>query len=136
VLVLFEPGRAGVAAIELARELAEREYAAVTVLSVVPEAPSGSRCGNSAREYNSIVRDAVARELDQAREQLAPVGDSATFGLLTEETDPPLHEWVAAAGIDLVLLPSRRRPLRLAKHPAAAALTRRTGAEVRIIDAR
>jgi len=136
VLVVFEPGRSGAAAVELARELAERDHASVTVLSVVPTAPSGSRCGNSATEYNTIVREVVARELDQAREQLAGFGDRAEFELLTEGADPPLHEWVTRAGADVVLLPSRRRPLRSAKHPAAAELRRSTGAEIRIVDAR
>ncbi len=136
VLVLFEPGSAGAAALDLARELAERDHATVTVLAVVPVAPSGSRCGNSATEYNNIVRDAVARELDQAREQLAGFGDSAAFKLLAEGTDPPLPDWVRGAGVDVVLLPARRRPLRSLKHPAAAALRRSTDAEVRIVDAR
>ena len=133
VAVLFEPGRAGAAAIALARELAERDGTIVTVLGVVPVAPSGSRCGNSATLYNVVVRDAVAQELDQAREQLAGSGDRATFELLTEGTDPPLDEWVAKAGVDLVLLPARRRPLRSAKHPAAAALRRSAAAEVQIV---
>ena len=136
VLVLFEPGRAGAAALDLARELAERDHATVTVIGAVPVAPSGSRCGNSATEYNSIVRDAVAQELDQAREQLAAFGGGATFELLAEGADPPLHEWVAGAGVDLVLLPARRRPLRSLKHPAAVPLRRSTDAEVRIVDAR
>lgn len=136
VLVLFEPGRAGAAAVDLARELAERDHAGVTVLAVVPVAPSGSRCGNSATEYNSFVRDAVAQELEQAREQLAGFGGGATFELLAEGDDPPLHEWVAKAGVDLVLLPARRRPLRSLKHPAAVPLRRSTHAEVRIVDAR
>jgi hypothetical protein len=136
VLVVFEPGRAGAAAIDLAHELAEHDRAKVTVLGVVPMAPSGSRCGNSATEYNHIVRDAVGRELAQAREQLAGFGERAAFKLLAEGTDPPLPDWVRGAGVDVVLLPARRRPLRSAKHPAAVALRRGTDAEIRIVDAR
>ncbi len=136
VLVLFEPGRAGAAAVTLARELAERDDATVTVLGVVPTAPSGSRCGNSATLYNLVVRDAVAQELDAARQPLAEIGARAAFTLLVDGTDPPLHEWVNRDGVDLVLLPARRRPLRSAKHPAAAALRRHTRAEVRIVEAR
>jgi hypothetical protein len=134
VLVLFEPGRAGAAALDLAREVSERDHATVTVLAVVPEAPSGSRCGNSATEYNEIVRESVARDLDRARDRLAQVADWATFELLRDGTDPPLQEWVTGGDVDLVLLPARRRPLRSAKHPAAGALRRRTAAEVRIVD--
>lgn len=136
VLVLFEPGCSGKAALDLARELAERDDAGVTVLAVVPMAPSGTRCGNSASEFNDIVRDAVADELDQARAQLVEIGDRAAFRLLVEGSDPPLPEWVRGAGVDVVLLPSRRRPLRSRKHPAAGALERTTDAEIRIVDAR
>ena len=136
VLVLLEPGPAGAAALDLARDVSERDHATVTVLAVVPEAPSGSRCGNSAKEYNEIVREAVVRDLEQARAQLAQIADWATFELLSDGTDPPLEEWVTGAGVDLVLLPARRRPLRSAKHPAAAALRRSTPAEVRVVEPR
>jgi hypothetical protein len=136
VLVLFERGRAGAAAVDLARELAERDHATITVVGLVPQAPSGSRCGNSATEFNQIVRESVVRDLDQAREQLSEIGERATFELLTEGAGPPLEELVTRAGVDIVLLPSRRRPLRSAQHPAAAALRRSTGVEVRIVAAR
>jgi hypothetical protein len=134
LLVLFESGRAGAAAVDVARELARRDRATITLLSVVPRAASGARCGNSALEYNEIVRDTVARELDQARQRLSDAGDGAELELLIEGTDPPLDEWVSAGGFDVILLPSRRRPLRSDKHPAAAALRRCTKAEVRIVE--
>jgi hypothetical protein len=86
-------------------------------------------------DYNAAVRDAAADELEQARQQLREIGDRAAFKLLTQSTDPPLHEYVAAAGFELILLPARHRPLRSTKHPAAAAL-RRTGADVRVVDPR
>jgi nucleotide-binding universal stress UspA family protein len=136
VLVLYEPGRAGDAAVALAQELAERDHATVTVLGVVPKAPSGARCGNSALEYNEMVREAVVRDLERARTQLAELGGRAEFELLAEGSDPSLGEWVTRAGVDVVLLPSRRRLSRSAKHPAAAALRRATGAEIQIVDAR
>jgi nucleotide-binding universal stress UspA family protein len=136
VLVLFESGRGGAAALDLARELAEVGHASVTVVSVVPTAPSGSRCGNSALEYNLVVRDAVEKDLNQARERLAVLGDRAEYELLTEGVDPPLAQFTAAGGFDLVLLPARRRPLRSVKHPEAAALRCMAGTEVRIVDPR
>lgn len=136
VLVLFEPGRAGAAAVDLARELAERDHGTVTVVAVVPRSPSGSRCGNSATEFNEVVRESVVRDLDQAREQLSEIGERATFELLVEGAGSRLEELVTSAGVDIVLLPSRRRPLRSAKHPAAAALERNTAAEVRTVAAR
>ncbi|MDQ6821135.1 MAG: hypothetical protein M3076_12505 [Actinomycetota bacterium] len=135
ILVLFEPGRAGTAAIDLAHQLAGSDQPTVTVVSVVPQATTGSRCGGSALEYNGMLRDTVARELEQARERLDQMGRATVSELLVEGTDPPLEAWSAAAGFDLVLLPARRRPLRAPDHPAAEAL-RRTGAEVRIVDPR
>ena len=133
LLVLYETGRAGTAALELARQEALHSPDTVTVVSVAPAAPSWSRCGNSALEFNEIVRETVAKELEQAREQLATLGERASFQLLIEGSDPPLSEWVAAGGFDIVLLPARRRPLRAAKHPAAAALSG-AGAVVRVVE--
>jgi nucleotide-binding universal stress UspA family protein len=135
VLVLFEAGRAGTAAVDLGRELAEHERAALTVASIVPQAPSGSRCGGTALEYNVMLQDTVASELQQARARLGEAGVRARFELLIEGSDPPLADWVARSGFDLVLLPARRRPLRPLGHPAASRLRRRTLAEVRIVAA-
>ncbi len=135
ILVLLEPGRAGWATIDLARQLAEDDHSTITVVSDVPQAVSAPRCGCAAAAYNAAVRDAAADELEHARAQLREMGDRATFTLLVQGTDPPLREFVAAAAFELVLLPARHRPLRSTKHPAASAL-RHTGAEVGVVDAR
>jgi universal stress protein family protein len=135
ILVLFEPGRAGTAAIDCARRLAENDQSTVTVVSVVPQAATGSRCGGSALEYNTMLRETAASELEHARERLGEMADRTAFELLVEGADPPLEAWSVAAGFDLILLPARRRPLRAPTHGAAAAL-RRTGAEVRVVDPR
>ncbi len=132
-MVLFETGAAGAAAIEVARAIAETDGTSLTVVSVVPQAPSGSRCGNSAREFNTIVLEQVAREQDQARRLLGPAADSARFELLIEGVDPPLAAWSAAARFDLILVPARRRPFRGGKRPEAARLERETSAEVRVV---
>lgn len=137
VLALCEPGRAGGAVIDLARELVETRDAAVTVVAVAPHAPSGARCGNSAIEYNEAVAESVARELDRARERLGlRAAARATFALLREGYDPPLVEFAQTGGFDLVLLPAVRRPLRRAYHPDAQPLGRLTGAEIRVVDPR
>jgi len=128
VLVLCEPGRAGAAALDLARAAAELDGAQVTAVSIAPQVGGGLRCGFSVRDYNEAVLDAAAAELERAREAL---GADATFKLLIEDVDPPLADWCAAHGFDLALLPARRRLFRASGHPAAAAL-RRAGAEVRI----
>jgi nucleotide-binding universal stress UspA family protein len=136
VLLLHEPGRATAGAIEVARGLVEQEHAALTVVAVVPQAPSGPRCGGSALEYNRALRESAERELEQAREALGEQAAHATFELLVEGVDPPLAAWCAASGFDLILLPARRRPLRLRGHPDASRLRGQTAAEVRIVDGR
>jgi hypothetical protein len=136
VLVVYEPGRSGEAVLAIARELAVEERAALTVAGVVPQAAHGRGCIGSPSAYNSAVRDAVERELAEAREGLREAGDRAVFRLLVEGKDPPLQDWSAESGFDVILLPARRRPIRSLKHPAAAGLKRRTGADVRVIGPR
>lgn len=136
VLVLYEHSRAGAAAIDVGRGLAEQSSAALTVVAVAPRAPSGSRCGNSAVEYNEAVADSVARDLAKARDRLGRAGEHAKFVLLIEGSEPSLAQFAVDGGFDLVLLPAHRRALRSgAHHPAAARLKLTAGAEVRIVDA-
>jgi hypothetical protein len=86
-------------------------------------------------DYNRAVCDTAEAELLQARKELGAMAERASFKLLVQDKDPPLVAWVAAGGFDVVLLPARWRPLRRSKHPAAEALRRSTGADVRVIDA-
>lgn len=136
VLVLCEHGGAGAAAIEFARELARDDHVAVTVVGVAPQAPSGSRCGNSATEFNDAVAESVVQDLERAREQLGRAAERASFRLLVEGAPPSLAQFAAAGRFDLVLLPARRRPLRAAYHPQAKRLGEVAGAEIRIVDRR
>jgi nucleotide-binding universal stress UspA family protein len=133
VLVLCEQGRAGAAAIDQARHLAELGNAALTVVAVAPQAPSGPRCGNSAVEYNEAVAESVARDLDRARERLGDAAERAVCVLLIEGADQTLEQLAQSGGFDLVLLPARRRPLRAPSHPEASRLRRMAGAEIRIV---
>jgi nucleotide-binding universal stress UspA family protein len=133
VLVVFEPVRSGAAALELARELAERHGATITVVSVAPQGKSGARCGNSALDYNLAIQDSVARDLDHARAWLEEVGVRASYELLLDGVSPSLDELAAAGRFDLVLLPARRRPMRAPGHPAAGRLRRAAGAEIQVI---
>jgi nucleotide-binding universal stress UspA family protein len=135
VLVLYEHGRAGAAAIDLARDLAEDEGAALTIVAIAPQAPSGPRCGNSALEYNEAVAESVAHDLERARERLGPApATSAAFVLLVEGADQTLGQFVRSGGFDLVLLPGHRRPFRAPSHPEAARLRLTAGAEIRIVE--
>lgn len=121
------------AALDIAREFDLQEGASLTVVAVAPTAASGSRCGGSAREFNTIVRESVAAELDEARLRLGHASGRASYALLVEGEDPRLEEWIAGQALDLVLLPARRRLLRTPGHPVAARLRRVTDAEVRIV---
>src|SRR6478609_2878343 len=135
VVVLYEPGRTGSAALSLAGRLVGGDGSALTVVTVAPQ-DTRICCGaGSAIDYNRAVCEASAAELRQARELLGPVGNRALFKLLVQGKDPPLAAWIAAGGFGVVLLPARRRPLRSAKHPAADPLRRSTSAKVRVVDA-
>ncbi len=131
--MLYEHSRAGAATIDVAHDLAELENATLTVVAVAPQAPSGPRCGNSAIEYNQVVADSVARDLDRARERLGDAAGRAAFVLLIDGADQTLEQLAQSGGFDLVLLPARRRPLRAASHPEALRLKRVAGAEIRIV---
>jgi hypothetical protein len=135
VVVLYEPGRSGSAALDLARRLVGDDGSALTVGTVAPQDTRICCGGGSAIDYNRTVCETTDSELRQARELLGPVGERASFKLLVQDKDPPLAAWIAAGDFDVVLLPARRRPLRRAKHPAAEELRRSTGVEVRVIDA-
>ena len=134
ILVLFESGRAGIAAVQLARDLALDEDATVTVVGVAPQAAPLRGCAPSARDYNATVRDTIATELEAAKELLRPIGSRGRCRILIEGEDEPLEELIARERFDLVLLPGRRRLLRGAGHPAAARLRASSATEVRIVD--
>ena len=133
VLVVFEPGRAGAAALDAARQLGVDEDGQLTVVCVAPHAPSASRCEGPAHAYNDELVDATLADLRAARQQLGDSARTATFALLRDGVDPPLHELAAQGGFDLVLLPARRRPLHSSKHPAANRI-RAAGLEVGVVE--
>jgi nucleotide-binding universal stress UspA family protein len=133
VLVLYEDSRAGAAAIDLARDLVETANAEITVVGLAPQFASGSRCGGSATEYNEVVADSVAQDLEHARLRLGGAA-GAGFVVLVEGADQTLEQFVRAGGFDLVLLPAHWRPLRKPGHPAASKLSRVSRAEIRIVE--
>jgi hypothetical protein len=133
VVVLYEHGRSGSAALDVACRLVAGDGLALTVVTVAPQ-DTRICCGaGSALDYNRAVCEAAEAELQEACELLGPVGDRALFKLLVEDKDRPLADWIASGDYDVVLLPARRRPLRRAKHPAADQLRRSTRAEVRVV---
>ena len=135
ILVLCEHGRAGDAAIDVARDIVATGDAMLTVVAVAPQAPSGPRCGNSATEYNEIVAESVAQDLKDARARLGRLANSTAFVLLVEGVDETLEQFVRSGGFARVVLPGRRRLLRSgAYHPEAARLKVNAGAEIQIVE--
>jgi hypothetical protein len=135
VVVLYEPGRTGSAALDLAGRLVGDDGSALTVVTVAPQDRRICCGAGSAIDYNRAVCEAAGAELRRARQLLGRVGNCASFKLLVETKDPPLTAWIAAGGFDVVVLPARRRPVRSTKHPAADELRKSTSAEVRVVHA-
>jgi hypothetical protein len=131
VLVVFEPGRTGEAALREAAELAE----AGSELSVVTLAPQArpSRCcgGGGAGPYNCAVQEEAKMDVRQAHAILGSTAERATFTVLVGHPDPPLATWAADRAFDLVLLPAHR--LTLGGNRLARGLRRATAAEVRLV---
>ena len=131
VLVVFEPGRTGLAALREAAELAE----AGSELSVVTLAPQARplRCcgGGGAGPYNCAVRGEAEAELQQARHNLGTAGGRALFTVLVGCPEPPLMAWAAEHAFALILLSHHR--LTLGGNRLAKGLRRSTGAEVRLV---
>lgn len=133
VLVVFEHGRSGEAALRAAAERAE----AGDELSVVTLAPQAkpSRCcgGGGAGPYNCAVRDAAAAELAEARELLGALAGRATFRALVGQPEPPLLAWIAEHEFHTVFLPGR--PFAFRGGRQARSVRRATAAEVRLVRA-
>jgi hypothetical protein len=130
-LVVFEPGRAGRAALLAAAALAEAG-AELSVVTLAPQA-TPSRCcgGGGAGPYNCGVRGAAHVELEEARALMGSASKGSAFTVLIGHPTPPLSEWVTEHGVEIVVLPGRRLTPRggyLAK-----ALRRDTTAEVRLV---
>jgi hypothetical protein len=131
VLVVFESGRRGAAALQVGAELA----AAGRELSVVTLAPQAKplRCcgGGGAGPYNCAVRAEADADLHEARDRLGPEFSRASFAVLVGHPDPPLVAWVTEHEFDIVLVPSSRFTLgggRFARRVRDA-----TAVEVRLI---
>ncbi len=131
VAVLFEPGRAGVAALEAAAERADGE---LTVIVTAPQATQPRCCGPSPEAYNCAVREDSAAELREAGRLLDQRTAPTRFVLLVEGRDPPLAEWARRHDVDLLLLPARRHPLASRRHPELRALRRAGQLDVRVVD--
>jgi hypothetical protein len=131
VLVLYEPGPRGIAALHQAAELGGPDTQ-LTVVALAPQSEQPRCCarGPSVEVVNCVVRDEVERDLRAARELLAQHGPRVRCRSLVGGQDPPLADWAAGEGFDVIVLPARR--LSVAGHPWARRLARATKAELRI----
>jgi hypothetical protein len=131
VLVVYEEGAAGGAAIREAAELAAFG-AQVTVVTLAPQAKPLRCCkGGGAGPYNCAVRDAAAEELSEARALLGPLAMRTRFMTLTGTPEPPLAAWSARQSLDTIIVPGRRLERKGGRR--ARELRRATGADVRVV---
>lgn len=131
VLVVFEGGRGGAAALREAAELAAAG-AELAVVTLAPQATPFKCCGGGGPgPYNCAVRDEADAELRQARSLLGSLAGRTTFATLVGTPAPPLAEWSAKQAFDLILLPAHR--LARGGGRLARELRRETPAEVRLV---
>lgn len=131
MLVVFEPGRSGAAALREAAELASAG-SELSVVTLAPQAPP-LRCCRGAGEgpYNWAVREEAAEELREARRLLGSLSERAVFRVLVGCPEPPLAAWVAEHAFHLVLLPSHR--FTRGGNRLARRLRRASAAEIRLV---
>jgi hypothetical protein len=131
VLVIYQRGRGGAAALAEGARLVASSAAVLTVVTLAPQ-DNNPGCTVYADAYNAGVRDQACAELGEARRLLGTVGENARYERLVEGRDPPLGKWVAARSFDLVLLPGRRLPYG-PRHATARRLRRSGDYEVRVV---
>ena len=129
VVVVFERGKAGNAALREAAELANAG-AELSVVTLAPQARAVRRAGGEG-PYNVAIRQEAQLELHEARDLLGSVTARATFNVLSGCPQPPLASWVAQHGFDLVVLPRQR--LTPGGNYFAKSLRKETSAEVLLV---
>ena len=108
VLVVFEEGRGGEAALREGAELAAAG-AELSVVTLAPQAKPFKCCGGGGPgPYNCAVRDQAQEELRQAQSLLGSLARRATFTVLAGTPAPPLTEWSAVRAFDVIFLPAPR----------------------------
>ncbi len=131
VLVVFEAGHGGAAALREAAESAAAG-AELSVVTLAPQAKPFKCCGGGGPgPYNCAVRDQAHEELRQAQRLLGSVAQRATFTLLVGTPAPPLAEWSAGRAFDVIYLPARRFARGGGRQ--ARALRRASSAEIRLV---
>jgi hypothetical protein len=108
VLVVYSEGRLGEAALREGAELAAAG-ADLVVVTLAPQAKTLKCCkGGGAGPYNCAIREVAKDELRQARELLGSLAARTHYTTLKGTPFPPLAEWSAAQGFDVVILVRER----------------------------
>lgn len=130
VLVLYEAGCCGAAALAEGAALVAGSTAVLTVVALAPQ-DSRPGCTVYAAAYNVAVRDQASADLGEADRLLTARGVTARYELLVEGRDTPFEQWVARRAFDVVLLPARRGPFGR-RRSLVRRLRRSPGCEVRL----
>lgn len=107
ILVVYEPGRRGAAALKEVRRLAPGSADALTVVALAPRQPA-MNCVYSGGALDAAVVDAADRDLAHARRGLGPLAAGARFQILTGDAEHALRELAGEGGFDIVVAPRRR----------------------------
>ena len=131
VLVVFDSRACSRRALERASALG----APLTVVALAPRDERGSRCMLEAPDLEIAVREAAARDLEIAREQLGEGAPEARFVVLPTSGPHELASWAAAGGFTQATIGARRAPLGMRVRDPASRALRRAGIDVVLVDA-
>ena len=132
VLVIYQRGRRGRAALAEGARLARNDGEELTVLALAPQDTDPAVCGVYTEAFNEGVRSVAQSELGEARRLLGEETPDATYAVLLAGRERALGSWVAAQRFRLVLLTGSGL-VGLRRRRGARRLERAGGAEVRLL---
>ena len=130
VLVVFDPRASSRRALERAAAL----DATLTVVALAPRDERGSRCMPDSPDLEIAVREAAARDLDIAREQLGERAPDASFVLLPTSGPRDLERWAAAGDFTQAMIGARRALLGIRVRDPLSRALQRAGIDVVLVD--
>ena len=130
VLVVFDLRASSRRALERAAVL----DAPLTVVALAPRDERGTRCMLHGPDLEIAVREAAARDLAAAREQLGERAPDASFVVLPTSGTKELGTWAAAGGFAQAMLGARRAPLGVRTRDPLARSLQRAGIRVGLVD--
>jgi hypothetical protein len=130
VLVVFDPRASSRRALERASALG----APLTVVALAPRDERGSRCMLDSPDLEIAVREAAARDLENARAQLGDGAPRASFVLLATSGPQEVARWAAAGGFTQAMIGARRAPLGIRVRDPLSRALRRAGIDVVLVE--